>query len=504
MKEVVVGSLRLSRAMSLKQEFETAAWHRTGMFEPQVVPLVLVDGKTLVARGLKGVVTSSYLGTLFGGLPVGKGGANEDVGQPMEKSLQFYDYSVRSMLDPIIAERDYHVTLNEQGRELLGRFLPPLPGETVGEFAARRTGRSPNEVIVEEVSLHKLAPHPHEGKPDPKVHLEGGFVNGQFHLFTTRWPDVPAKGEPWAKPVAQFCYCHPYGFASRIVANAQTVIEQRAGWRDKARNEFITLGEVLAVKPREPDTAYGALSGTLNVNGETYVRHAELKRPDASLSLMPTVVADLLDAEGNIVDVEAVFDEKIAVMVRDDVYSLGSAVLGTLNIGSSVLPPVMSSSQYASILAGRQAAFEENLPAHAILRIDTTSAAFEDIGRNVEMARILGVAAEQVKSGASSFAVADTNGNKVARFELVATVPDESPSHGAAPNGRVRLQVDLAGLPMGRLADTLAPVLEQAQEKVLAAEGSFMLTNADGAFIGAVVINDVPARERSAELGVEP
>ena len=57
---------------------------------------------------------------------------------------------------------------------------------------------------------------------------------------------------------------------------------------------------------------------------------------------------------------------------------------------------------------------------------------------------------------------------------------------------------------MGRLADNLWPVLKQAQEKALAADGSFMLSNPDGAFIGAVVINDLPARERSAELGVEP
>lgn len=501
MNGVVIGSLDLRRAKSIRREMEVAAWHETGWFEPQTVPLILVKD-SLIARDLKGVVTSSYTGSMFGGVAIGEGGVDETVGQPMVKSLQFYDYTIADMLDPLDTARDYLMTLNEKGRELLAQYLPPLPGETPGEFASRRIGRTAGEVMVEEVTLHRLAPHPHEGEPSSKERITADFVDGKLYLFSTRWPDAPATGEPRAKPVVMFHECHPYEFASRIVANADTVLATRASWRDKANDEFVTLGDVLPVKPRDSDIAYGALSGPLTVSGETYVRYAELRRADASLSLLPTVVADLLDAEGNVVDVKSAFDEKVANKVKADVISLGSALLGTLNLGHSVLPHPMSSEKYESLLQERRELFEANLPTHAILRIDTTSAAFEDVGRNVEMARILGEVADRVKGGGESFAVADMNGNKVARFELATAVPDESPS-SAAPDGRVRLQVDLAGLPMGRLADNLWPVLKQAQEKALAAEGSFTLTNADGVIVGAVGINDLPSRERSAEVGAE-
>jgi hypothetical protein len=102
---------------------------------------------------------------------------------------------------------------------------------------------------------------------------------------------------------------------------------------------------------------------------------------------------------------------------------------------------------------------------------NTHTMAFADIGRNKEVSRILSDVANRLAVGwppDSPFPLKDTNGNEVGRFEIVDGL---SAPLRAVPDGRVRLEVRLDGMPMsgqgGQLAEligAMAMAVEAARE----------------------------------------
>lgn len=132
----------LRRTTEFTEHYETAAWYRTGKFEPQEVPLkmYLSEGKLRLAASFEGVVTSSYFGTLYGGVPIGKGGVDEDVGKLMKKGtgIGAFDLMINpNLLDPLAAEQDVLFKLNDAALERFAKFLPPQESETLEEAAVR-------------------------------------------------------------------------------------------------------------------------------------------------------------------------------------------------------------------------------------------------------------------------------------------------------------------------------------------------------------------------------
>lgn len=132
---------------------------------------------------------------------------------------------------------------------------------------------------------------------------------------------------------------------------------------------------------------------------------------------------------------------------------------------------------------------------------DTSTAAFEDLGRNAEVAQVLAGAAQQLRAGVPGpFALHDTNGNPVGRFDIVAAVPDAPPADGA-----VRLALDLGQPAFGADRDgALARVILQAAAQVAAAPGdtSFTVKADDGQALGVLVMRDpapAPERQQGAE-----
>lgn len=77
----------------------------------------------------------------------------------------------------------------------------------------------------------------------------------------------------------------------------------------------------------------------------------------------------------------------------------------------------------------------------ALLTIEKiNTAAFQDLGANIELSSVLTGAAHRIESGTlSRFPLQDTNGNDVGSFEIVAAAPQSPPTPGTA-----RLQFDLS------------------------------------------------------------
>lgn len=80
-------------------------------------------------------------------------------------------------------------------------------------------------------------------------------------------------------------------------------------------------------------------------------------------------------------------------------------------------------------------------PQIALLTINKMdTAAFQDLGRNMELSSVLTSAAHRIESGTQSwFPLQDTNGNDVGSFEIVSSAPQSPPAPGTA-----RLQFDLS------------------------------------------------------------
>jgi hypothetical protein len=143
----------------------------------------------------------------------------------------------------------------------------------------------------------------------------------------------------------------------------------------------------------------------------------------------------------------------------------------------------------------------------AVLSLDNTrTAAFEDLGRNTEVAQVLTEAALKIRAGdPGPFPLHDTNGNAVGRFAIVTDAPTAPP-----PDGAVRLALDL-NQPIfgGDREHRLAQTILQAAEQVAASgnDVSFALKSPDGQVLGDMVMQrhiPAPAPEAARNLGQGP
>ena len=136
-------------------------------------------------------------------------------------------------------------------------------------------------------------------------------------------------------------------------------------------------------------------------------------------------------------------------------------------------------------------------PAIAVLSLeDTTTAAFEDLGRNAEVAQVLAGAARELQAGASGpFALHDTNGNQVGHFGIESAAPQAPPADGA-----VRLALDLNQPAFGADREAvLAQAILRAADQVASAAGdtSFTVKADNGQVLGEMVMQrPAPAPER--------
>ena len=122
---------------------------------------------------------------------------------------------------------------------------------------------------------------------------------------------------------------------------------------------------------------------------------------------------------------------------------------------------------------------------YVVLTISNTdNAAFVDVGRDSEVARIIDEAAETIAGKASlrdvEFGLRDTNGNRVGAVEYVAVPPT-----GDADEGTVRLSVKTADAAFAERATAeVADVLREAAGKVRDGEHVFAVRDTNGNTVG--------------------
>ncbi len=136
----------------------------------------------------------------------------------------------------------------------------------------------------------------------------------------------------------------------------------------------------------------------------------------------------------------------------------------------------------------------------ALLAIDDLETeAFKDIGRNIELARVLAGAADKIRDGVPApFPLEDTNGNEVGRFDIVVAAPLANPEPGT-----VRLQFDLNQPAFqadrdGQLSRYIAVAADQA-----AAQASFdrlIISTAQGQIVGTLDMSAPSPRAVAAPL----
>lgn len=127
----------------------------------------------------------------------------------------------------------------------------------------------------------------------------------------------------------------------------------------------------------------------------------------------------------------------------------------------------------------------------AVFHIDDMStAAFEDLGRNVELAQVLNNAAERINNGEQApFELNDTNGNSIGRYEIVPANATTAPAIGGAS-----FTVDLSQPAFARDRDTqLAEYLSYASNHIYSGDAGTKasIPAADGAVVGALNISPV-------------
>jgi hypothetical protein len=129
------------------------------------------------------------------------------------------------------------------------------------------------------------------------------------------------------------------------------------------------------------------------------------------------------------------------------------------------------------------------VPAVVVLTFETTSAAFEDLGRNQEAARIVQDAAERIDQGwdGKSFPLNDTNGNEVGICEEVEgnDIPD-------IPAGGIQVELTRGQ----NLSNVLRRVSDRLQ--TMAASGFHRIRDKLGNVIARLSIN--PPTQPNAEL----
>lgn len=185
---------------------------------------------------------------------------------------------------------------------------------------------------------------------------------------------------------------------------------------------------------------------------------------------------------------------RVAVVAVDTTrFFEGSGVRGTsFDAGGAKVDVVV-------IAAAPQSTMDANAAAKgevAVLSIHNThTAAFQDLGHNQELARIMSDAATRIGQGMQPpFALTDTNGNAVGSYQVLDAAPTTAPPANAA-----RLQIDLAQPEFSQQRDArLSHYIQHAADQVAAqpvpAAGAMALTAPDGQSIGTLSVNPPASR----------
>lgn len=131
---------------------------------------------------------------------------------------------------------------------------------------------------------------------------------------------------------------------------------------------------------------------------------------------------------------------------------------------------------------------------YVVLTIEETcNAAFVDLGRDQEVARIIDEAADKIASHASigdaDFALRDVNSNRVGRVEVTTVAPT-----GDVPDGTVRLAIETGNAAFEHDANLeVSLLLRGAAEKVRDGEHEFVLQDTNGNMVGKFEYREEPS-----------
>ncbi len=117
MKPTVIGTVDIGEGEEFQQTYETAAWHTEVALTPGTYDVIATNPRSYVGFHVRvpGVVTSSFLPALFGGVPVGsspQGERHPDVGKE------------REIVKGVGIDQ---ITLNEVGLSTLARYWISSP-----------------------------------------------------------------------------------------------------------------------------------------------------------------------------------------------------------------------------------------------------------------------------------------------------------------------------------------------------------------------------------------
>jgi hypothetical protein len=147
------------------------------------------------------------------------------------------------------------------------------------------------------------------------------------------------------------------------------------------------------------------------------------------------------------------------------------------------------------------AASADDRSGYVVLSItETGNAAFVDVGRDYEMARIIEGAAASVGSASDvadvDFFLRDINGNTVGKVEYTETVPTGEPDEGT-----VRLSVDTGNAAFeGSATEEVARILREAADKVKDGEHIFVLRDYNGNTVGKFEYREEPSLEKDGVI----
>lgn len=134
----------------------------------------------------------------------------------------------------------------------------------------------------------------------------------------------------------------------------------------------------------------------------------------------------------------------------------------------------------------------ENSSDYVVLTINETgNAAFADLGRDREIARIVEETADKIAGGRDDmeFALYDVNGNRVGRIDVTNEVPV-----GDVPEGTVRLAVSMGNAAFADEPSVeVARILREASAKIRDGEEVFSLRDANGNLVGKYEYREEPS-----------
>lgn len=144
---------------------------------------------------------------------------------------------------------------------------------------------------------------------------------------------------------------------------------------------------------------------------------------------------------------------------------------------------------------------------HMSLLIDTNSAAFEDLGREKEVARILEYAADQIddwwmEDDGIRHQLRDTNGNVVGHLVFL----PEEPAREVERNGEVRacLQYKLNDdAYKDDPAHEVAQILRECAYNIAKGEDLFRVFNSSHDWVGTMEISEIPELEKGNRINIE-